>query len=132
MAARGLKLLFDENFSRRQVEFVAKESRLAEMQHVSSRGWSGMRDIDWIPLAVKAEFRLITGDRNDRTRGFTVADLKSLGAQVLLVGSFFDHLSRWEKAKWLVGELEGLIEIANQLAPGSVMLVDRRGRAKNV
>jgi len=132
MAARGLKLLFDEHFSQRQVAFVASESRLAEFQHVLGRGWSGLEDRDWIPRAVRAGFCIVTGDRNDRTRGYTVADLRAMAARVILVGGFFDHLSRWERAKWLVNRAESIVALADGLAPGTVHMVDRFGRGRAV
>lgn len=132
MAAGRLKLLFDENVSARQVEFVAKEAKLAECNHVLKLGWSGEEDAVWIPRAVEAGFCIVTGDRNDRTRRYTVADLKSMRARVLLLGAFFDHLDRWQRAKWLVAKHESLVSIANTLTPGSVVLVGRNGRGNTL
>lgn len=130
MAARGLKLLFDENFSHRQVDFVAKESRLAEFQHIRHLGWSGMEDQVWIPLAVNAGFCIVTWDRNEKTRGYTVADLKVMKARVILVGAFFDHLNRWERAKWLVSRIDSVAAFAIGLGSGSVCLMDRYGNVR--
>ncbi len=130
MAGRGLKLLFDENFSRPQVDFVAKQSRLAEIQHILTLGWSGQEDSAWIPLAVRAGFCIVTGDRNEATRGYTVADLRALRAKVILVGAFFDHLDRRERAKWLVARMDRLVNLARSLSPGSVVLLDRYAKPK--
>ena len=65
-----------------------------------------------IPLAVQQDFVIVSGDRNDRTRGYKVADLKRMRARVLLVGEFFDHLDRWSKAKWMVARAERLVDLA--------------------
>jgi hypothetical protein len=129
MAASSLKLLFDENFSHKQVGFVANESRLAPMQHMRKIGWSGRPDPEWIPLAVQQGFVIISGDRNDKTRGYTVADLKAMHARVLLVGEFFDHMSGWDKAKWLVAQVERLVDLAGKLPKGAVTLVSKVGTA---
>jgi hypothetical protein len=85
MASGGVGLVFDENFSRRQVGFVDRESRLGTIRHVRDLSWSGKPDRVWIPLAVSAGFVIVTGDRNDKTREYTVEDLKALGARVILV-----------------------------------------------
>src|ERR1044072_4850038 len=132
MAAGRLKLLFDENFSHRQVEFVAKESGLAEFQHIHKLGWSGDEDAVWIPRAVQAGFCIVTWDRNEKTRGYTVVDLKAMNERVVLVGSFFDHLDRWQRAKWLVARMETLVVVARALRSGSVVLMDRYGKGEPV
>ncbi|HTQ08586.1 MAG TPA: DUF5615 family PIN-like protein [Fimbriimonadaceae bacterium] len=127
-----VKLLFDEMFSHRQIEFVATESRLAEMQHVRRIGWSGQPDTIWIPRAVQKGFVILTGDRNEKTRGYTAADLKQMNARVLLFCQFWDHMTGWERAKWLVARIERLTGLASELAPGSVSLVDRACGARAV
>lgn len=132
MATGVVKLLFDENVSHRQVEFVAKESRLGQMQHIRALNWSGKPDHEWIPLAVRQSFVIVTGDRNEKTRGYTVADQKTMNAQVLLFASFWDHLGRWEKAKWLVKRIEAIIVHADNLQSGSVALIDRYARAQPI
>lgn len=123
-----LKLLFDENISQRLVEFINRESRLAQMAHIRQRGWSGLPDAQWIQTATQREFVIITGDRNERTRGYTVADLKALGARVILLGRFWDHLSRWERAKWLVRHIEKLVELAESMPAGTVYLVNKQAK----
>lgn len=132
MADSGLKLLFDENFSHKQVAFVASESRLAEMQHIHKLGWAGQPDVEWIPRAVDRRFVLVTEDRKEKTRGFTARELKAMSARVLLIGDFFDHLNRWDKAKWLVARIEDLVTVGNGLTPGSVTLVKRFGASEVV
>lgn len=128
MAAGRLKLLFDENISHRLVSFLHHESRLAEMHHLRELGWSGKSDVEWIRLAVDNRFVLVTGDRNDATRGIIVEDLKQMGARVVLLGAFWDHLPRWERAKWLVQHIEMIVNLAAMMADGSVVLVHKRGR----
>ena len=130
MAASGLKLLFDENFSHRHTLFVGRESGLAEMQHMRHIGWSGEKDKVWIPRSVASGFVMISGDRNDRTREYTVADLKEMSARVLLVGPFWDHLDGWGRAKWLVATIERIVDVAGQLTPGSVSLLDRYAKPR--
>jgi hypothetical protein len=130
MANQRIKLLFDENISQRLVEFINRESRLAEMAHVRQRGWSGLPDTQWIPMATNSGFVIITGDRNEITRGYTVGDLKGMGARVLLLGKFWDHLSRWERAKWLVQRIETLVATASQMPGGTVYLVSKSGRVR--
>lgn len=128
-----MKLLFDENLSRRHVQFLASESRLTlavELQHILTLGWSGTPDHECIPRAVNAGFCIVTGDRNATTRGYTVADLKTMRARVLLLGPFFDHLNRWQRAKWLVARFEALIDSARKLEEGSVTMVDRSGKGR--
>ncbi|MEQ1823553.1 MAG: hypothetical protein ABL949_13665 [Fimbriimonadaceae bacterium] len=130
MAVSGLKILFDENFSNGQVGFIATESRLAHFQHIVRMRWSGLADTDWIPRAVRAEFCIVTWDRNERTRGFTVNDLKAMRAKVILVGEFFDHMNRWQKAKWLVNHVEDVVTVCATMTPGSVCLMNRHGRTE--
>lgn len=122
------KLLFDENISQRLVEFVNRESRLAEMAHIRQRGWSGLPDNQWIPKANEQGFVIVTGDRNETTRGYATADLKAMGARVILLGQFWDHLGRWERAKWLVNHIEALVTLANGMPNGTVYLISKRGR----
>jgi hypothetical protein len=129
MAAVGLKLLFDENFSHKHVGFVANESRLCHMQHIRKIGWSAQPDEFWIPKAVEQGFVIVTWDRNEKTRKYTVADLKRMNARVLLIGGFFDHLGRWEKAKWLVNGVEQIASLAGAMNPGSVHLVYKNMKA---
>lgn len=88
-----------------------------------------MPDKDWIPLAVQQGFVLVSGDRNATTRRFTVSDLKQMEARVLLFGSFWDHLGGWERAKWLVSRIEGIVDDAASLSAGGVSLVPRFGKA---
>lgn len=125
-----IKLLFDENIARRLVEFVNRESRLAQMAHIHQRGWSGLPDAKWIPAATQAGFVIITGDRNERTRGYTVSDLKKMGARVILLGKFWDHLSRWERAKWLINSIEPLVALAESMPAGTVYLVNKRAKPR--
>ncbi len=127
-----MKLLFDENISRRLVEFVNRESGLTPMAHVSQRGWSGLPDRDWIVQATQNDFVIITGDRNEKTRGYTVNDLKAIQARVILLGRFWDHLNRWQRAKWLVQRIERLVAIAENMPSGSVYLVFRSGRYRSL
>ena len=112
MASERVKILFDENISRRLVEFINRESGLAAMAHLSQRGWSGLPDRDWITQATQNGFVIITGDRNEQTRGYTVEALKAIGARVILLGRFWDHLNRWERAKWLIGHIERLVALS--------------------
>jgi len=132
MAASSLKLLFDEMFSHKQVGFVCSESRLCHMQHTRSIGWSSKPDNIWIPLAVDNGFTIISADRNDKTRIYTVADLKEMKAKVILLGQFFDHMKGWDKAKWLVNNIEGLTIAAIPLLPGSVLAIDKNGSTKSL
>lgn len=124
------KILFDENISQKLVEFINRESRLAQMAHIRQRGWSGLPDADWIPKATQAGFVIITGDRNERTRGYTVSDLKKMGARVILLGEFWDHLSRWERTKWLIKYIEPLVTLAVSMPQGRVYLVNKRAKAR--
>lgn len=124
------KLLFDENISQRLVEFINREARLAQMAHIRQRGWSGLPDSDWISKATEAGFVIITGDRNERTRGYTVADLKVMAARVILLGQFWDHLNRWERAKWLVKHVERLVALAASMPQGTVYLVNKQAKSR--
>jgi hypothetical protein len=98
------------------------------MAHINQRGWSGLPDRDWIAQATQNDFVIITGDRNERTRGYTVEALKAIGARVILLGRFWDHLNRWERAKWLIGHIEQLVALAEGMPKGSVYLVHKSGR----
>lgn len=80
MATGGLKLLFDEMYSHRHIEFLDTQSGLAEMVHMRDKEWSGLPDKKWVPMAVQEGFVIVTGDRNDKARGYTVADLKRMQA----------------------------------------------------
>ena len=138
MASKRVKLLFDENISQRLVEFVNRESGLAKMAHINRRGWSGLPDHQWIEQATQGSFviitseRIITSDRNERTRGYTVEALKAIGARVILLGRFWDHLNRWERAKWLIGHIERLVSLAQEMPAGSVYLVNKSGRHRSL
>ncbi len=128
MAVGRVRLLFDENISHRLVDFLHHESRLAEMHHLRAMGWSGKKDVEWIPIAVAREFVLVTGDRNEVTRGIITEDLKQMGARVILLGQFWDHLPRWERAKWLVRHIEMIVNLAQRMTVGSAVLVHKRGQ----
>jgi hypothetical protein len=130
MAARSQRILFDENFSHFHVAFIARESRLAVFQHIRKMGWSGGTDEVWIPRAVGGAWTIVTADRNEKARGYTVADLRLMNARVLMCGRFWDNINGWSRAKWLVGNIERIVEIAASLNPGDVMLVDCRCKIK--
>ena len=130
MASERVKLLFDANISQRLVEFVNRESGLAAMAHINQRGWSRLPDRAWIAKATEGDFVIITGDRNEQTRGYTVEALKAIGARVILLGRFWDHLNRWERAKWLVNQIERLVALAAEMPTGSVYLVYKSGRCR--
>ena len=138
MASERVKLLFDENISQRLVEFVNRESGLAAMAHINQRGWSGLPDRQWIEQATQGSFVIITSDRiitsarNKRTRGYTVEALKAIGARVILLGRFWDHLNRWERAKWLIGHIERLVALSEGMPAGSVYLVNKSGRHRSL
>lgn len=132
MANSSLKLLFDEHFSHHHVKFLHEQSRLCEMQHLRALGWSGKPDVEWMSYATSSGFVIVSGARNEKTRGITVRDLSSLGSKVILLNRFFDHKSRWDKAKWLVTRIEKLAEIAGSLEPGLVVLVQRSGAHKRL
>ncbi len=102
------------------------------MSHIRQRGWSGLPDAKWIPRATEAGFVIITGDRNERTRGYTVNDLKAMGARVILLGQFWDHMNRWQRAKWLVRNIERLVDLAKKMDPGTVYLINRRAIARSL
>ncbi|MCS6919473.1 MAG: DUF5615 family PIN-like protein [Fimbriimonadales bacterium] len=125
-----LKLLFDENISQRLVEFVNRESNLAQMAHLRQRGWSGLTDAQWIQTATQAGFVIVTGDRNERTRGYTIVELKAIGARVILLGQFWDHLGRWERAKWLVKSIERLVALAESMPKDTVYLINKQAKAR--
>lgn len=132
MASGSVGLVFDENFSRHQVGFVDREAKLGTIRHVRDLSWSGKPDKVWIPLAVSAGFVIVTGDRNDKTREYTVEDLKALGARVILVSEFWDHMKGWPKAKWLVESIERIYEIASSMTEGTVVLIDRNCKVKTL
>lgn len=124
-----MKLPFDEMFAKRDVDFVREASGLGELVHVSRFRLTGQPDLNWMPWAINGGFVIVTSDRNDATRGITVTDFKTLGARVILVGPFFDHANRWDRAKWLVNRIERLVRVAETMPSGSVNLVDRNTRA---
>jgi hypothetical protein len=130
MATRGLTLLFDEHFSHKHVAFVNDESKLALMHHTRSVGWSGRADSFWIPLAVRSRFVIVSADRNEKTRGYTVTDLKSMNARLPMVSEFWDHMRVWEKAKWLVASIEDIVAKASIMADGTVELLYKDGSTR--
>lgn len=75
---------------------------------------------------------IVTGDRNERTRGYTTADLKRLGARVILLGQFWDRLSRWERTKCLVLHIEKLAAAVNGMQSGQVCLINKRCRERQI
>ena len=82
--------------------------------------------------AVAEGFVIVTADRNERTREITVEEFRRMGARVLLFGSFWNHRGRWAQAKWLVARLERLIDTANGMSAGDVLIVGADGRARFV
>jgi hypothetical protein len=129
MASSGVKLVFDEHFSPHQVWFINHESRVAQIVHTRKCDWSGKEDKEWMPHAIGSGFVIVSADRNEKTRGFTVADLKTMGARVILIGGFWAHLSRWEKAKWLVRWTDKIVKTAAEMSPGEVVLIANRNCA---
>lgn len=133
MASSSLRLVFDEHFSHHQVEFVQRESRLAALYHTRDFQWSGVDDVDWMPVAIQRGFLIVSADRNDQTRGFTVPDMKAMRARVILVGGFWDRFNRWEKAKWLVATADRIFYVAGAMTPGSVtLLVDKYAKKRDL
>ena len=133
MSEGGLTLVFDEQFSHKQIGFLAAESRgthSVRLIHVRQRGWSSKPDAVWMPQAVGEGFVIVTADRNARTREITVEEFRRMGARVLLVGSFWDHRGRWAQAKWLVARLERLIGTATGMGAGDVLLVAADGKIR--
>ena len=123
-----MTVLFDENVSHHLVEFLHRAGAPGSVQHVRKLGWNSTPDIQWMTLAIQRGFGIVSADRNDRTRGLAAQDLKKLGACVLLLGSFWDHLSIWEKAKWLVAKWELIETEFARMPKGTCALVDRGGK----
>jgi hypothetical protein len=42
----------------------------------------------------------------------------------------WDYLNRWERAKWLVNQIERLVALAAEMPTGSVYLVYKSGRCR--
>lgn len=131
MAERRVTIVFDENFSRHLAEFLHRESGLPAV-HTRAQGWSGKEDAIWMPMAISAGFVLATNDRNEQTRGITVEGFKSLGARVLLFGPFWDHLPKWQRAKWLVAHYDRIHDLASAMPPGSVTMLGRVWKPKTL
>lgn len=53
-------------------------------------------------------------------------------AKVIILEQFFDHMKGWDKAKWLVNNIEKLVAFSESLMPGSVSALDRNGSAKEL
>ena len=120
-----MKLLFDEMVSHHVVKFLGAQSRLGEMKHVRDMNLAGEPDHEWIPIISERGFILISSDRNDATRGLTVQDMKVIGARAILIGSHFDHMTGWQRAKWLVNSIESMVLLAASMPSGSVVLLSR-------
>jgi hypothetical protein len=44
----------------------------------------------------------------------------------------WDHLNRWERAKWLIGHIERLVALSEGMPAGSVYLVNKSGRHRSL
>jgi len=44
----------------------------------------------------------------------------------------WNHLNRWERAKWLIGHIERLVALAEGMPKGSVYLVHKSGRHRSL
>lgn len=87
-----------------------------------------MSDLHWMTLAISKDFAIITGDRNERTRGLTTRDLKAMGARVLFLGSFWDSLSIWSKSKWIVAKWDMIVRTFDEMPAGSCVLISASGK----
>ncbi|MDX2064630.1 MAG: DUF5615 family PIN-like protein [Fimbriimonadaceae bacterium] len=125
-------LLFDENISPVLVDFLAKCGAPTKLQHLRKLGWSGKPDADWIPRAIENGWVIVTADRNDATRGFAVAQLKALGVRMVWLGPFWDHLGRWEKAKWLVNHVEPIADATMLAEASTVLLFNQIGPPRSI
>jgi predicted nuclease of predicted toxin-antitoxin system len=123
-----MTIVFDEHFSHHLTEFLHKAGAPGDIQHVRKLKWNGMPDEEWMRLAIGAGFTILSADRNEATRGLRVGDFKTLGARVVLLSSFWDHLGVWEKSKWLVKHWDALSDLCASLEAGSCVLVDKRGK----
>jgi hypothetical protein len=44
----------------------------------------------------------------------------------------WNHLNRWERAKWLIGHIEWLVALAEGMPKGSVYLMHKSGRHRSL
>lgn len=127
-----MRIVFDENISHRLVDLLAKCGAPGKFAHTRTHGWNGLPDLEWMTHAIRADFIIVTADRNDRTRELAAEDFKAMQARVLLLGPFWDHLSIWEKTKWFVAGWDRLHARLSQLPEGSCVLVDKAFRLRSL
>jgi len=127
-----MTIVFDENISHHLVEFLHRAGAPGEVNHVRKLRWNGKSDLEWMTLAIEAGFIILTGDRNERTRGLAAADFKRMNARVLFLGPFWDSLPIWEKAKWLVQRRDSIAETCEKMNLGSCALVLKNGKILNL
>jgi len=58
-------------------------------------------------------------------------DFRTMGARVILLGSFWDHLKIWERTKWLVSRWDRLYGAMELLPQGACCVVDKSGDLKS-
>lgn len=126
-----MKVVFDEHISHHVVSLLAKSGAPGELQHTRKAGWNNVADSVWMPLAIKNGFAIITADRNERTRRITAAEFRQMGARVVLLGPFWDHMLIWEKTKWLVGHWDQLHSHLATAPEGYCTIINRLGRIKD-
>jgi hypothetical protein len=122
-----MKYLFDEHFSKSLIELMRKCDAPGELIHVIPSGFSGLPDDKLISTATESGFIIVTGDRNERTRNLSVEDLKALGARVILIGGFWNHLKNWDAAKWLIARWDRMYEQSREWPAGTCGLAAKNG-----
>jgi hypothetical protein len=124
-----VRILFDENLSHRHAEFLQREYGRrfeCEIAHVRNLGLSGVPEATFLEQVTREGWVFVTYDRDPNTRGHTIAQRKSFGVKEILLGRFFDHMNGWERAKWLVNNIESIAGYAATIQPGTIVLWRKR------
>ena len=81
------------------------------LRHLGSRGWM-----------------LITCDTHMQTRPIEAAVFKASGVSVVFLGRFFERMTQWDKAVWLLRYWPEIENFADRVRPGTTGRARRHGR----
>lgn len=121
---------FDENISAKLATSLSVSGAPGKILHCRTQKMDGMSDSEWIPIVAAKGWIAFSIDRNAKTRKLTSAELASQGATYVMLGQFFDHMGRWEKAKWMFQHWDQLFEAARVWPRGSVWLILKDGKIR--
>ena len=132
MASQGsVKLLADENISPVLVQIIRKlGGGFVESMH--GKPETGTPDHVWIPLYASRGYVVLSCDRNQMTDAGISRAMASCGARMIYLPAKFSNMKRWDQALWMLKVWWRIVEQAEAMGSGELVVFAANGRSRKV